>query len=152
MPENKTFNGSEEKRKRPRIITYLSILVFLFSSFYLLRFSQVLIQWDILVDLPLSISPHYLMINGLVWGLSGLVLGWGLWTGRSWARNFCFIYALIYAAFFWIDLIWVAEPIVLQTRWIFNLAVTLLALPCVYFCLNSNSSRNYFNRNPATID
>ena len=137
MPENLSFTGSEMKRKRPRVITYLSILAFLFSFFYLLRFSQALIQWEILGDLPLSISPLYLVINGLVWGLSGLVLGWSLWTGRSWARKFCLIYTFVFAAFFWIDLILVAEPIVLQTRWIFNLAVTLLTLPAVYFCLNS---------------
>ena len=152
MPENKSITGSETKRKRPRIITYLSILAFLFSSFYLLRFSQALIQWETLVDLPLSISPLYLVFTGLIWGLSGLILGWSLWTGRSWARNFCLIYTLIYAVFFWIDLIWVAEPIVLRTRWLFNLIVTLLSLLTVYFSLNSISSREYFNRNPAKID
>ena len=152
MPENQSFTGSETKRKRPRIITYLSVLAFLFSFFYLLRFSQALIQWEVLVDLPLSISPLYLAINGLIWGLSGFVLGWSLWTGKSWARRFCLIYTLVFAVFFWIDLIWIAEPSVLRTRWLFNLIVTLLSLPAVYFSLNSTSSLEYFNRNPAKIN
>jgi hypothetical protein len=152
MPENNTFTGSERKTKRPRIITYLSILAFVFSIFHLIRFSQALIQRDILIDLPLSISPLYLVVSGLVWGLSALVLVWSLWTGRSWARAFCLIFSLIYTFFFWIDLIWVADPIVLQTRWLFNLGLTLLALTSIYLILKSESSRNYFNRNPATID
>ena len=152
MPENKPLTGSETKRKRPRVITYLSILAFLFSSFYWIRFSQGIIQWETLVELPLSVSPFYLVITGLIWGLSGLGLGWSLWTGRPWARNFCLIYTLIYAIYFWIDLIWVAETQTLQTRWLFNLIVTLLSLPAVYFSLNSLSSQEYFNRNPAKID
>jgi hypothetical protein len=152
MVEKKSVTGSESKRKRPWIITYLSILVFLFGFFHLLRFFQTLFQWAILDDLPLSISPLYLVITGVVWGLSGLVLGWSLWTGRSWAQNFCLIHSLVYAAYFWIDLIWIAEPSTIQTRWLFNLIITLLALPAVYFCLHSTPSRIFFNRNPATID
>ena len=118
--------------------------MFLISLFHMLKLSQVIIQWDILSALPLTVSPLYLAANGLVWGVSGLILTWGLWTGRSWARKTSISLALIFAAAFWIDLIWITEPDILQTRWMINLVFTFLGLSTILIILNTASSRDFF--------
>ena len=138
--------------KRPRILTLLSIAILLISGYHLLTFSQVLQHLPILQSLPLKISPVYLAVDGIIWGISGLILTWGLWTGKPWSGKVGKILAFLYTAVFWIDLIWIAEPKVLHTRWLFNLAVTLVVLPVVYFSLDSKTSRGYLNRNSPTID
>ena len=152
MLENKPSTGNEHISNRPRIITTLSILAFIFGLYHLIKFTQAIIQWKILTDLPLTISPLYLAIDGLVWGISGFFVAWSLWVGKHWARKSTLVFSMIYAVLFWVDLIWIAEPIVLQIRWLFNLAATLLGLLAVYSSLSTKASRDYYNRNPAKIE
>jgi hypothetical protein len=152
MPENNTSLEAETISKRPRMITLLSILVLLVGLYHLLKLSQTILQWDILSSLPLMISPVYLAIQGLVWGITGPVIFWSLWTGKNWGRWFCLTAVLIYTAAFWIDLIWISEPTVLKNRWGVNLILSILGLGGSYIFLTAKSSRDYFTRNPATID
>ena len=55
MPDPKNITSQEHKR--PTGITFLSILYILVSVFHLLKFSQVILRWNILQKLPLAVSP-----------------------------------------------------------------------------------------------
>ena len=101
-----------------------------------------------LSSLPITVSPFYLAADGFVWGISGLILSWGLWTGQTWAGKAILVLALLFAGAFWIDLIWVSEPEQLQTRWLINLVFTSLGLLAVFLSLNLTTSRIFFNGNP----
>jgi hypothetical protein len=91
-------------------------------------------------------------VIGLIWGILGLFLTWSLWTGKPWSQRAGLFLSLAYMIFFWIDLIWIAEPEVLQTRWLINLILTALCIPAVILILNLKSSRDYFCGNPVKID
>lgn len=145
MPRKTSLPDGSLSKDRPRMITFLSILIFLISLFHLLKLSQAIIQWDILSTIPLTVSPLYLAADGLVWWVSGLILTWALWTGQSWTRKIGLSLALIFAATFWIDLIWITEPDILQTRWLINLVFTVLGLSAMFIILNTASSRDFFN-------
>ncbi len=145
MPRKTSLPDGSLSKDRPRMITFLSILIFLISLFHLLKLSQAIIQWDILSTIPLTVSPLYLAADGLVWWVSGLILTWALWTGRSWTRKIGLSLALIFAAAFWIDLILITEPDILQTRWLINLVFTVLGLSAMFIILNTASSRDFFN-------
>ena len=138
--------------KRPRILTILSLIVCMVSLFHLFKFIQILINLKILQTLHITISPIYLAVIGLIWGVLGLFLTWSLWTGKPWSQLAGLFLSLTYMLFFWIDLIWIAEPEVLQTRWLINLILTALGLPAIVLILNLKSIRDYFNGNPAKID
>ena len=138
--------------KRPRILTILNLIVCMVSLFHLFKFIQILINLKILQTLPITVSPICLAVIGLIWGILGLFLTWSLWTGKPWSQLAGLFLSLTYMIFFWIDLIWIAEPEVLQTRLIINLILTALAIPVVIMILNLKSSRDYFSRNPAKID
>ena len=138
--------------KRPRILTISSLIVCMVSLFHLFKFIQILINLQILQTLPITVSPIYLAVIGLIWSVLGLFLTWSLWTGKPWSQRAGFFLSLAYMIFFWIDLIWIAEPEVLQTRWLINLILTALGIPVVILILNLKSSRDYFCGNPAKID
>lgn len=152
MPQNELSSKKSQRQHRPRNITVLSIFVLLISLFHLLKLSQVITQWEILSSLPITVSPFYLAADGFVWGISGLILSWGLWTGQTWAAKAGLILILFFAAEFWIDLIWIAEPEQLQTRWLINLVYTALGLPAVFLSLNLKNSRIFFSGNSAKIN
>jgi hypothetical protein len=122
------------------------------SIFHLFNFIQFLINLQILQTLPITVSPIYLAVIGLIWGVLGLFLTWSLWTGKPWSQRAGLFLSLAYMIFFWIDLIWLAEPEVLKTRWLINLILTALGLPAVILILNLKSSRDYFSGNPVKID
>ena len=152
MPQNEPSSEKSQRQRRPWNITVLSIFVLLISLFHLLKLSQVINQWEILSSLPITVSPVYLAADGFIWGLSGIILSWGLWTGQTWAGKAGLVLALLFAAAFWIDLIWISEPEQLQTRWLINLVFTALGLPAVFLILNLSNNRIFFSGNPAKIN
>ena len=149
MPGN--LINTNQKHGRPTGITLLSILYFLISLFYLLKLSQVLFQWSRLEKLPLTISPLYLAVDSLVWCVSAIILAWGLWVGRSWARPATLIMSILFGLVFWADRIWIAEPEGLAQRWPINLVLTIICLGMILLVLNRKSTRDYFWENPAKI-
>ncbi len=149
MPQNEPSAEKAQRQSRPWNITILSIFVLLISLFHLLKLSQVITQWETLTALPITVSPFYLAAGGFVWGVSGLILSWSLWTGQTWAAKVGLVLTLLFAAAFWIDLIWISEPEQLQTRWLINLVFTALGLPAVLLSLNLTNSRVFFSGIPA---
>ena len=152
MPQNEHTAEKSQRQSRPRNITVLSIFVLLISLFHLLKLSQVITQWEMLSALPITVSPFYLAADGFVWGISGLILSWSLWTGQAWAAKAGLVLTLLFAGAFWIDLIWISEAEQLQTRWLINLVFTVLGLSAVFLSLNLTNSRVFFNENPAKIN
>jgi hypothetical protein len=140
-----------QEQRRPIGINVLSILLFLISLFYLLKLSQVLLHWSRLEKLPLTISPLYLAVDSLVWCVSAIILAWGLWVGRSWARPTTLIISILFSLVFWADRIWIAEPEGLAQRWPINLILTIIGLGMILFVLRRKSTRDYFWENPAKI-
>ena len=152
MPGNNITPKNKHKPSRPKTITLICFIIFLFSLFNMLKLSQAILQWKILISFQISISPLYMAVTGLVWSVSGLFMSWSLWTRKSWARKSALVIVLFYTIIFLIDLIWIAEPIVLQTRWLVNICLTIIGLLTVYLSLYSKLSQDHFRGNPAKID
>lgn len=74
-------------RQRPRIVTWLALLVLLIGVANLLGAYGLLGRWRVLIGAELSLSPWGLLIPAAVWGVGWGVLAWGLWTLRPWARR-----------------------------------------------------------------
>ena len=146
-PENKI-----RPSKRPWVVTGLFVLVLLISLYHLFRFIQVLLNQQILEILSLKVSPIYLGADGLIWGIVGLILAWGLWNGYYWAWKAGLVLPLCFAVLFWIDLIWLSAPDRLQSRWLINLVLTIFGLSAVFISLTLPSSRIFFSRNSAKIN
>ncbi|NQS90804.1 MAG: hypothetical protein HQ574_00205 [Chloroflexi bacterium] len=151
MPGNVTTSNIPQEKGRPLGITLLSILYLIISFFHLFKFLMVVLQYSSLSVIPITVSPIYLAASGLIWGLSGIFLFWSLWKGKPWASPAAIALSLIFCLVFWMDRIWIADPISFWTRWPFNLAITFIGLGGLLLVLNQKSSRRFFRKNPAKI-
>lgn len=132
--------------KRPPGITALCLLIALISAYHVLRFIEVLLNWNFLKSQPLLVSPLYLALSGFFWGVSGLILVPWLWKGSPRGRTAGNILAVLFTAAAWGDLLLAAAPSELNTRWPLNLFFTVLGLGFSLISLNHPASRKFFNR------
>lgn len=79
------------------------------ATINLVRMSQAFVQWRFLAGL-LPVSPLYLAISGLIWSAVGFSLTWGLWHGLAWAPPLTGLAEFIYALYYWLDRLLVANP------------------------------------------
>ena len=126
-------------RKRPFGVTLLLWLVLSLSAWGVVRWLAALRWWDVLNEFEARLSPWYLSITGAGWTFVGLVLLWGLFSGKPWTRL-----AIPISIFLWLMGYWVERlafespranlPFALLTS-ILLLAVTLVS------ALNRNTKK-----------
>jgi len=127
--------------RRPLSVTLLAVGVLILAGINLLRFAISLQQRAFLSSL-LPLEPLYLTISGLVWALLGLLLVWGLWSGRGWAVRATQVAVLVYSTYFWLDRIFLAQGA--GRNWPFALAVNLSVLVIVFWILYNRKAKAYF--------
>ncbi|MEA3349062.1 MAG: hypothetical protein U9Q82_00410 [Chloroflexota bacterium] len=144
--EPKTISNS----KRPLPVTLLVVVVLSLTSLPWFGLHETWQHWDFLHTLPLSAPVLYLALTDAFWGLAGLALTWGLWTGRTWAWKGAQVAALGYALFYWLDKLVFASPEVIQARWPFCVGATAMGLIFCFGVLWPPRSRCFFERSSGT--
>jgi hypothetical protein len=132
-----------EKSPRPWGITFLALGVLCIAILNLLGFYQVLGARDLLKSI-LPYSPSLMGLVKLTWGVGGVVLTWSLWTGRSWAPKLTRSICLIYAAYLWIDRLFLQNPVGRMANSLFMAVATLLTILLVFWVFANPSVQNYF--------
>lgn len=113
--------------RRPRIVTLAALAVLFVAGLNLARLQQVVVRWQFLQEL-LPVSPLYLALSGLVWGLCGLALAVGLWLGKFWARRALLPLALVFSLFYWYDRLFLKSDAQQLVSWPFSVGLNLLLL------------------------
>lgn len=90
-------------RKRPFSVTLLLWLVLILSAWGVVRLLATLRWWDVLNEFGASLSPLYLAISGAGWALAGIVLLWGLFTGKPWTRLAIPLSIFLWLLGYWIE-------------------------------------------------
>jgi hypothetical protein len=88
--------------RRPFSVTALAWLVLCFAALNLVRLIEAVQKWRFLAAW-LPFSPLYLASSGLVWGVAGLALAWGVWRRKPWSLRGTLVYFLIYSLYYWAD-------------------------------------------------
>jgi len=114
-----------------------------------LQLVDVLRNWAFLQDLSPPPPAHYLAISGLIWGLVGAFLVWGLFLGLPWAPRLMQISAPIYAAAYWLDRLLIADPSAISSRWPFALGLTITLLGFTYWVITRPKVRHFY-QNPGS--
>ncbi len=127
---------------RPASVTYLAVGVLITAGFNLLRSWNAYREFEFLSGL-LPFSPLYLVLGGMFWGLSALVLFYGLWLGKQWAPNMTRIAAFVYTLYYWLDRIFLSS-LGLGVNWLFVLIVNIIILALVFWILIRSNARRYF--------
>ncbi|MBN1669361.1 MAG: hypothetical protein JW862_19890 [Anaerolineales bacterium] len=137
---------AKAKRKRPERLEFLALLVLVFALLNLLRVIETVQEWQLLENLPLSVSPLYLLLSGAIWALVGFILAAGIWWGWRPAWLGTQVACLAYGVYYWLDRWLLAEPNVLAVRWPFMLLLTILFLLFAFASLWLPAGRAYFRR------
>lgn len=129
---------------RPWIVFLQFISTMLFSAVSWIRFGMALDLWDFLSDLPLSVSPLYPVVSGLLCGAAGLwVCAW-IWMGHPRAPGALRILSVIFALYYWVDQVLVMTSELRQTNWVFTGLVTVVLLLLVFLSLKPAAVRDFF--------
>jgi hypothetical protein len=126
------------KSSRPKRVTFLAILALIIAIFNGIRIGETIFFWKILIEF--DGQSLYTLISGVVWLLSGLLLVWGLWTGKSWSWGAALGFFITYPAWYWLDRLLVQTP---HTNWPFSLRLTVIFLCLVLPILFSRRTRRY---------
>jgi len=132
----------EDRPTRPAGVTLLALGVLSIAGLNLLRGQQAIVAWDFLQSLP-RVSPLYLASSGLVWGLLGLPLAWGLWRGYRWTPRFTLLFVGLYTLYFWLDrLLLTTEG--LGVNWPCMAAINIIVILYTWWTLTRPKTRAYF--------
>lgn len=138
-----TAPSLQTTRRRPASVTILALIVLMIAVLNLVRFLTAIRQFGLLVKI-LSISPVYLALTGLVWGVLGVLLFLGLWKGFNWAYRFGRLGIILYVSYFWIDRILVRSS---PERWT-NLpclaGITVGFLAGMFWVTSRSGVKTYF--------
>jgi len=117
----------KSRRKRPFIVTSISLAVLSITTIHLVRFVQALTAWGFLSSLP-GISPGYLAATGLAGVMAGLPLFWGLWRGHGWAPAATRSLAALYTLYWWLEELLTAQSAENLVNWPFNAFLSIILL------------------------
>lgn len=101
--ENTTLDSRfSTLHSRPFSVTLLAFGVLIIAGINLYRCVQALLQWRFLAEL-LPTLPLYQVLSGIVWGLAGIPMAWGLWRGARWSARLMPYASVTYTIYVWID-------------------------------------------------
>ena len=146
-------DGGPLPARRPFNVTLLTLGVITISVLNLARFGLALRYWEY-VDQRTPVSPWYLALSGLVWGLAGLPLAWGLLRRQAWGPNLMQAMALTYATYYWLDQVFLQDHpmagaeggarLLLPGNWTFEAGLTVVLLAFTVWTLNRRTTKAYF--------
>ena len=122
--------------KRPFSVFVLVLLAVLLSASGWLRLQQAVNGWGFLLEWVSAPLLAYLAGSGVLWGASGLVVIYGLGSGRAWAGRVTLVTALFYGLSYWLERLFFWRWVDAQANWPFALGETLLGLGLVYAILS----------------
>lgn len=85
--------------KRLFSVTLLALVVFVLAVVNLWRVPYTVRHCELLTSLSLQFPPAVYATLGGAWGVAWLVVAWGLWRQRDWARRTVLILMPIYQVF-----------------------------------------------------
>jgi hypothetical protein len=97
-------------RRRPFGVTLLLWLVLSLSAWGVVRLLAALRWWDVLNEFGARLGPLYLSITGAGWAIVGIVLLWGLFSGKRWVRMGIPLSVFLWLLGYWIERMFFESP------------------------------------------
>jgi len=128
---------------RPLSVTIITWFVLIIAVMNLLRLIQAILQWNFLLEV-IPVHPAYIAVSGLIWGVSGLALVWGLLRGLSWAPRLTRIFMVGYSVYYWLDRLFLFNPVDKTTNLIFLMSLTVIIILWVFWSISRQGAKDYF--------
>jgi hypothetical protein len=98
--------------------------------------------------LSLAVPPEVLAAISLGEGAVDLLFVWGAWSTHPWSKRIGLSACLLVVVRSWGELLLSADVLRLQTRWPFQLLVTILFLGLMVILFQHPASKTYFENQP----
>ena len=144
-----TAETRSSRRKRPFGVTILVLGVLTVAAFFWTRFTLAVRDAEIIASLSSSVSPAYLALTGLVFGLVGIPVALGLWFGKAWAPGSARRRGVALAVYYWLDFQLFVVSVAARGSWPFAAAMTALGLGWVFLVLSRPGAKTFFDQNSA---
>ena len=131
------------KPKRPLSVSLLCAVVLIVAVMNLVRLGQSLASWKFLEAL-LPVSPAYLAVTGLVWGVLGLLAAWRLWQGQAWARWFGLAFIIALSIYYWVDRLFLPGYPGRNSNWLFSAVMNFLLIVLSVWTLTRTKAKIFF--------
>lgn len=141
-------NGEKPiKRLRPRRPFQLKLIFWVFALWTVLgwlRFVQALGEADMILVLLGPRLFSFLLLAGLIWGLLGLPVLWGLLRRAGWAPLLIQVAAVVYPGLYWVERLFFWQDPYAHRNWPFMLLLTGTWFGLVFWGLRSAHKRAFF--------
>lgn len=132
------------KRRRPFLLTIMLWMYLLWILLGWLRFAGAIRNQDLILSLASPGLRIYLLAAGLIWGLAGLPVVWGMVTRSSWTPLLILITSVLYPGVYWFERLFLWQDPDAGRNWPFMLLLTLLWLGLAFGALRLKQVRQYF--------
>lgn len=129
--------------QRPFSVTLLLWMVLSLSAWGAIRFFAALRWWDVLYEFSASLSPLYLLVTGIFWGIAGVVLLWSLWSGKTWSRATMIAAVLLWLTEYWIERLFFQSP---RANLPFAVVLSVLLLAVTFVITSNRHTKNFLNQ------
>lgn len=138
-----SYQRGRARTGRPFGVTLLALVVLVTAIINLTRFWQGITQWEFLAQV-LPFSPIYLVLSGILWGLAGLPIFWGLWRGLAWAPGITGIGLSSYLLYYWADRLFMPGYEGRNLNWMFALGVHVFFMGLFLWVLTRPRAKLFF--------
>ncbi len=146
MSDLQTAPRSTLHAPRPFSVMLLAAVVLIFTILNGLRFIMAVRLWEFLSTPPVDVPLLYLTITGAFWAGAGLVVIVGLWFGLNWSPLLTRAAIVLYAIYYWLDRLLVAESMAIAARWPFTIGLTIILLAFTFWTLSRSKTRLFFHQ------
>lgn len=130
--------------KRPWLVLLLLVISLIFTASAVMRVWNGVQYWGFLDDLPMSVSPLYLVVTGSVWGIFGILAAIWVWWGQSRASQLVTTGALVYSLQFWLEQLFVMTNPLRRVNWPFLAVLTVVSLLIVFLSFRHSQVRKFY--------
>ena len=129
--------------QRPFSVTLLLWMVLSLSAWGAIRSFAALRWWDVLYEFHASLSPLYLLMTGIFWGIAGVVLLWSLWSGIAWSRMAILASIFLWLAQYWIERLFFQSP---RANLPFAVVLSVLLLAVTFTITSNRYTKNFLTK------
>jgi hypothetical protein len=130
--------------RRPFVLTIMLWVFILWTILGWLRVAGVLRDGHLIIMILPPGLYGYLLLAGLIWGLSGLPILWELVRGASWTPKLLWIASVIYPISYWFERLFLWRDPYANRNWPFMLLLTMLWFTLMIWALQLKGVKHYF--------
>jgi hypothetical protein len=134
----------KRRPKRPFPLKLIMIVFALWTLLGWLRFGRAIAEGELIKSLLSPGLYGYLLLAGLVWGLLGPPVLWGIYWRTGWAPLLVKVAAVFYPGLYWFERTLLWQDTSAQRNWPLMLLLTAAWFGLVVWGLHAARARAYF--------